>query len=47
MTDLSLAQKYILSPAGLANQDLDSILDKMVSNTIMHIKPSSPPKNSG
>ena len=34
MTDLSLAQKYILSPAGLVNQDLDSILDKMVSNTI-------------
>ena len=34
MTDLSLAQKYILSPAGLVNQDLDSILDKMISNTI-------------
>ena len=29
MTDLSLAQKYILSPAGLVNQDLDSILDKI------------------
>ena len=34
MTDLSLAKKYILSPAGLANQDLDLILDKMVSNAI-------------
>ena len=34
MTDLSLAKKYILSPAGLVNQDLDLILDKMVSNAI-------------
>ena len=28
------SKKYILSPAGLVNQDLDLILDKMVSNTI-------------
>ena len=34
MTNLSLPKKYILNPAGLDNNDLDVILDKIVSNNV-------------